>query len=417
MIIFYLLVAIMPLVQHPIWSETKLAGLTLNKYVGILTLLVAVWDFLSNRRPVHPFRTIQSRIFVIFALVMMGSFLISGSTVPIGESPFGNWSSFLLLFVATSVLLTSRRRLCWVLLCAVGGVAFASLHLIREWQSSGMGTGVRPGWITGDPNYFAVSALLCLPLGLVLAQQRPVRWERMFYMACCAVTLIALTLAGSRGGFLGLLISGVVLAWSSRRRVQYLAVGALVVGAVMILAPTSPMARLFNPNRSDQESTDEHRALLFAGIRMFEDNFWTGVGAGNFKPLVPNYLDPGMKLAAVAHNTYLEVGAELGIGGLLTFVAMLFFSLRTLWRLQRQSRAGRDPLIYATARGIGAGLLGACVAIFFVSALHARLLWFMAILSMCLPSLMLRPRFSRPPRHSKRPVSMPPADPPGVEQT
>jgi len=419
MIIFYLLIAIMPLVVHPIWTETKLAGLTLNKYVGILTLLVAVWDLLSSRRPVHLFRTMQSRIFVIFAFVMMGSFLLFGSSGPLEESPFANWSSFLLLFVATSILLTSRRRLRWVLLSLVGGVAFASLHLIREWQKGGMAAGERPGWVTGDPNYFALSALLCLPLGLLLAQQCRTQWERIFCRACCGVTLFALTLAGSRGGFLGLLISGVVLAWPSRRRLQYLTLGALLLGALLIVAPTSPLARLLNPTHSDDESSDTHKALLFAGLRMFEANFLTGVGAGNFKRFVRNYGDLGQNLDAVAHNTYVEVGAELGILGLLAFVAMLYFSLRTLRRLKHQSRGGRDPLIYTAARGVEAGLIGTSVAIFFVSALHVRLLWFMVILSMCLPSLarISRQRMSRPPRQFTHQVSTTPADPPGQEPT
>jgi putative inorganic carbon (HCO3(-)) transporter len=420
MIFFYLLVAIMPLVNHPIWTEIKLAGLTLNKCVGIVTLLVAVVEFLVWRRPVRPFATIQSWIFVMFAVLVMGSFLITGSSVPLEESPFGNWSSFLLLFFTASVLLTSRRRLRWVLLATVGGVAFASLHLIREWQNGDMAAGLRPGWVTGDPNYFALSALLCLPLGLLLAQQRRARWERIFYMVCGGITLLALTLAGSRGGFLGLLISGLVLAWPSRRRAQYLTLGALLLGALVILAPTSPLTRFVQPTYSDEESNNYRTALFFAGLRMFEDNFLIGVGVGNFKRFVGNYGEPGQEhLEAVAHDTYLEVGAELGIFGLLAFVATLYFSWWTLRRLRRQMRGGRDPFIFAAARGVEAGLIGACVAIFFLSALHARLLWFMVILSMCLPSLASIPsgRTPRPPRRVAHQASTTPASPPGQEQT
>jgi O-antigen ligase len=335
------------------------------------------------------FRSVQSRLFVLFALLMMGSFLVAGSSVPVEQSPFGNWSSFLGMLFVMSVLVASRRRLRWTLLWAVGGVAFASLHLIREWQAYG-GIQGRPGWVTGDPNYFALTAVLCLPFGLILGQERAVRWERRYYLGCAVVTLFALMLAGSRGGFLGLLVSGFVIIWHSRNRVRHLVVGAVFFAAVLVLMPSSPLSRLLWPDQSDEGSAQKHQALLFAGLRMFGDYFWTGVGVGNFKPMVRQYLDPGHDFEAIAHNTYVEVGAELGIVGLLVLVGVLVFTFRTLRQIRRQTRRGRDPFLHATARATEAGLAGACVALFFITALHTRLLWFMVILAMCLPSLTLR---------------------------
>lgn len=397
MIFFYLMVGIMPLVQHPIWSEIKILGLTLNKWVGVCATLAALLEFLAARRSIAIYRTVQARLFVLFGFMMMGSFLAFGPNVSLAESPFGNWSSFVLLLFMSSLLLTSRRRLRWTLLWAVGGVAFASLHLIREWQAGGMGGGARPGWVTGDPNYFALSGLLCLPLGFLLAQQRPERWERIYCFGCALVTLVAVTLTGSRGGLVGLLVSGLLVAWHSRRPLQHVVVGGVVLAAVLILAPTSPLTRLLSPDYSDQGSTEIHKALLFAGLRMFGDHVFTGVGVGNFKPMVRRYLDPGFDLEAIAHNTYIEVAAELGIVGILTFVGIFFFMFLTLARVRRQTGRGRDPFLHASARGLEAGLAGTAVALLFVSALHARLVWFMVILAMCLQFLAVKRRRVRLP--------------------
>jgi putative inorganic carbon (HCO3(-)) transporter len=411
MIFFYLMAGIMPLVQHPIWSEIKILGLTLNKWVGVCATVAALLEFSATPRSIPIFRTVQSRLFLLFGFMMMGSFLAFGSNVPLAESPFGNWSSFLLLLFISSLLLTSRRRLRWTLLWTVGGVAFASLHLIREWQAGGMGAGVRPGWITGDPNYFALSGLLCLPLGFLLAQQRPERWERLYCLGCALVTLVALTLTGSRGGLLGLLVSGVLLVWHSRRRLQHLAVGGVLLAAVLVLSPTSPLTRLLSPDYSDQGSTEIHKALLFAGLRMFGDHVLTGVGAGNFKTMVRKYLDPGFDVDAIAHNTYLEVAAELGILGLVAFVGIFFFTFRTLARVRRQTGRGRDPFLHASARGLEAGLAGAAVALLFLSALHARLLWFVVVLAICLQFLALKRR-----RVSLPAPPLPSAPPPELAQ-
>ena len=72
----------------------------------------------------------------------------------------------------------SLQRLRWVILMAIGSVAYASLHLIREWQKyGGMAAGYRPGWVVGDPNYYSISALLCIPMrrAIIAAGNTPPR--------------------------------------------------------------------------------------------------------------------------------------------------------------------------------------------------------------------------------------------------
>ena len=113
MIFFYLLVGAMPLVRHPIWAEINIAGLTLYKWVGLFAAVAAVMQFLAVPRRRRMFRSVQSRLFVVLGLLMMGSFLVGGSSVAIEQSPFGNWSSFIGLFFMMSILLVSRRRLRW----------------------------------------------------------------------------------------------------------------------------------------------------------------------------------------------------------------------------------------------------------------------------------------------------------------
>jgi len=391
MIFFYLLVAVMPLVRHRIWADTQIGGVTLNKYLGIVCLLVGLLHLSARQRPPRFFQTVQSRLFVLFGLATIASFIIGGSEIPIELSSVANWMSFLLLFFLTCVLVDSIQRLRWTLLALIGGVAFASLHLIREAVGSGLG---RPGWVTGDPNYFALSALLCLPLAAFLAHDPAPLWQRAYCLGCLVVTLIAFTLAGSRGGLIGLIVSFVVAAPHSRRPVRYLTLGVLLIGALVLVLPSSPLDRLLNPTHSDQESTDVRTALLWAGINMFEQNFLTGVGVGNYKALVHRFGGPDTKLENLAHNTYVEVAAELGIFGILAFATILLFSFLSLRRarIDTQARKPDSILINTTARGLEAGLVGAAVAIVFLSALHVRIMWFVLILSMCLRPLILEAR-------------------------
>jgi O-antigen ligase len=127
--------------------------------------------------------------------------------------------------------------------------------------------------------------------------------------------------------------------------------------------------------------------LLEAGLRMFGDHMWFGVGVGNYKPLIGAYAGSDVELKHLAHNTYLEVAAEQGLFGLSLFLMILGLTLRSLRRTRKQGAASRDVLVSTAAGAIEIGLLGGAVAMLFLSALHVRLFWFMVALSACLPSL------------------------------
>lgn len=389
MILFYLLVAVMPIVRHAIWSETLIAGMTLYKWLGLVCLSLALITLPSRRTPPRFFATPQAWLFLAFALEITISFLTMSRASQLEDSPVSSFSAFVMFFFVTMILVDSLDRLRWTLLAMVGGLAYTSLHLIREWQAyGGMAAGVRPYWVVGDPNYFALTALFGLPVGVLLAQQRSPWWQRPFCWGCVAVTLFAFTLAGSRGGFLGLIVAAAALGWRSRRRLRNFVAGGLIIGLLFAFSPTSPLERFLNPASTDQASVDTREALFWAGLDIFKENLWTGIGAMNFKRAVTAYqLDDTTALANVAHNTYVEVAAELGVFGLLTLLAILLFSFRTVQQLRVATRNHDDMLLHITAAGLEAGLLGGVVAIFFLSALHVRYLWFMVTLTACLPSL------------------------------
>lgn len=83
------------------------------------------------------------------------------------------------------------------------------------------------------------------------------------------------------------------------------------------------------------------------GLFMALDNFWTGVGLGNFGTVYPNYKRPNAGEVLAAHNDYLQALCETGVLGFLLFVA--FWAYVLVWgalRIYReQDRAERWALI------------------------------------------------------------------------
>jgi len=379
----------MPLVKHPLWEFVLHGGLTVVKLIGAACLLYALIYLL--RRPSFPdfLRTRQARLFLIFWLIATVSYFKKGTSAGWDVSPFVSYTSFLALFFVTVTVISSLRRLRWTVLVAIGSLAFASLYVLREWQKhTGPMESWRPGWVVGDPNYFTVSAILALALAFYLAidHHRP-RWERIYCLACLVVTLAAVILAASRGGFLGVVTAFLLGLCRSRKPLRSLALTACVSIPVILVAPSSPIHRIMHPSAGDQKSITLHRTLWRAGLRMVEKHPLTGVGLGRFKPAEDQYLDVPLNRMFIAHNAYIEIAAEMGLPALVIFLAILFFAHRTFEQVRRASLRYELPLLNRFALGFEVGLVGCSVSLFFVSGQYQKLLWLVIFLSAVVPIL------------------------------
>lgn len=384
MLLVLLLIGILPLKQHPLWTGSggMFSGI---KVVGAACAVYAVVH--CSRRGHWPnyLGTWQARWFLLFALLTFSSYLRTGLVFS-SMYMLGLTSLLLLYFVLVSVI-DSPKRLRWAVLAAVASLGWASLYVLREWQQNhGWATQYRGAWVVGDENHFAVSAICAIPLAWGMVQQEKIRWKGWLAKACLLLTLTATLLAASRGGLLGLLAALLFVAARSKQGKRNLVVLLLLIGAFNILYPRSPLRRLLDPNLSDTGSENAHRASWQAGLNMVREHPLAGVGVGAFKSQMGRYApDWWTGSNFMAHNAYISVAAELGIPGLLLFLSILIATFLSLERTYRQESA--PLLITRTAAGLQAGLVGSSISIFFISAEHHEHLWFIIAMSMCLPPL------------------------------
>jgi Tfp pilus assembly protein PilF len=94
----------------------------------------------------------------------------------------------------------------------------------------------------------------------------------------------------------------------------------------------------------DKALSGQARLYMYRNtIGMIQDNFFMGVGFGNFKYVYPHYRDRGeWALSGLntrveeAHNEYLQILSEVGIIGFLAFVWILLMMGRmSLWMIQK----------------------------------------------------------------------------------
>ena len=385
MIIFYVLVLLMPFLNPPLLSR-YVSDTAAFKLVGAACVPYCIFH-LVVRGSLPPYlRTWQARLFGLLYLVASLSYFLWRPGPNISSSPWMIYTSFVLLFLIVLSTVDTRARVRWVLFTATAAVALASLRVIEEWwQFRRIYPSYRAGISVGDGNCFSTTAALCLPFAFLMALHSKKRWERPLYGGYLAFSLVSVTLCASRGGTLAMGAAFLYLVARSKRRPRNLILVGVMVVPLLIFSPSSPLRRFLHPVSGDEASVEYHIIAWKAGLRMIRNHPLFGVGLGNFKPMMQWYTPPGTEFSSIGHNTFLEVGAELGLPALGVFVAILAFTYRSLERAGKRARIAGDRMMYFATLGLQAGFVGYLVGACFISAEYTKLFWLVIFLSMCLP--------------------------------
>jgi O-antigen ligase len=240
-----------------------------------------------------------------------------------------------------------------------------------------------------DANDFATFVVTAIPFGFYFLCGEFRLLSRLAAAAGLGALTIGLVRSGSRGGFVGLLavVAFILLFYRDiRPRWRVLGTGLVVLG---ILGTASDryweqMGTIMAD--SDYNRTEESGRLEIweRGLTYMLDHPLFGVGANNFST-AEGTLSPfaerqqfgiGVRWNA-PHNSFVQVGAELGFPGLILFVALIGSAFSTLSRAGRRhgrsvtARRGGPPL----ARALTASLFGFVVGASFLSLAYGEMLY------------------------------------------
>lgn len=247
-----------------------------------------------------------------------------------------------------------------------------------------------------DANDFATLIATAIPLGLyfILAQRR-LLW-RSLAAAGVAVLAVGEIHSGSRGGFLALLaVALVVLLGFTTLPARSRMMGLVAIVCVIVATASdkywTQMQTMFNPDHDYNATSEGGRLKIWGrGLGYMTAYPVLGVGAGDF-PVAEGTISPFAKLQqsgigvrwGAAHNSFIEVGAELGIPGLVLFVGFIASTLVLLRRVARTARAVGPPAIAVArlAQSLTAALIGFAVGAFFLSLAYADMLYTLAALA------------------------------------
>lgn len=387
-----------PVVRAPailratLWSTLALAPLegylhAVNDNLGKLppALFLIVWALhrLAGNRPLgvsHP---------VVWCSLGMLALVFSSTAVNLDNGHallyMTRWVPFLVLVVALADVFAKDVDPWFGIHALVVGAACSGLGAIISFGFLGSPRATGP---LEDPNDLAYVLTAAVPL-VILAVRRAQRHAGAIAWALVlALLLVGAAATFSRGGILA---STAVVVWAlSRRlvpvRLLLAAAGLLAVLAVPLVVVAQDVVEQALAEKQYIAAANVDTRLLRwqAAARMLADNPLLGLGPGGFQSHYVEYSGFAelAERSPVAHEMYLEVGAELGAPALLLFVGAIGAAVVGTEdairrrRVATHAEAGHaDDVLVSAALAIQGSLLAICISSVFLSEQYYLPLW------------------------------------------
>ncbi len=358
--------------------------------VGLATALALLQPKYLNQAPV--LKTWPAKIVAAIGAMALASAPLGISLGASATFILSDFSKTLLLFFLLVAATRHARDLIAFSWAFALGCAFLVYLSLFFFQVSSFG-GVGPARLWKMYMYDAndINSILVIGFGLVALLVQTCTGASRYAAIILMLGIGAATArSGSRGGFLGFVVVGAALLVTLNRvslakRVGFVGMIGLGLGLFAPSGYWDQMKTILTPKEDYNWSAEDGRRQIFnRGVGYMMEYPIGGLGIGNFpraectiSSKAENHaINTGLTCTA-PHNTYLQIGAELGIPGLILWLVMIFggiVKLRTLAkRLPRNWESGDSEarFLFHAPRYLTVCLTGFAVTSFFVS--HAYL--------------------------------------------
>lgn len=351
-----------------------------------------------GRRMARAFKHPATRLVAV--LLALGALSVPGSLYPGLSFDFllKNQFDAVLVFLLLMLGIRGRGDVELLAVVQVMGAALYTLVILTRYD---VGPDGRLGELVYyDANDLGMLLACTLPLAIDLAwRTRSLAWKGMA-IGAVGIFLLGIVRSGSRGAFLGTLAVGLHLLWRGREIPLRWRLGAVTAAMILFVTVASDrywgmMGSLLHPSQDYNWVGREpggrmevwkrgmgymaHHPLLGVGVGAFP------VAEGTISPLATRQEYGGGAKWSAAHNSFVQIGAELGVGGLLAFVGLLLVGYRSAWR------AGSG-----VGSALATAIVGFAVSGAFLSQGYAPFLYSLLALAACCSGLLPLVRSRRP---------------------
>lgn len=303
----------------------------------------------------------------------------------------GTFIRCIVIFVVIVNVVRTEARLKGLIFLAMAAGIWLSVEAINDYRlglmtvegyrAAGRGTG-----IFGNTNDMALHLVTMLPISIALLIGSTGVARKLLYGACAALMISAIVLSYSRGAFIGMLAVVLFIAWKlgRSRRLEIVFAVLAFAGVIVLLAPDKYGSRLlsiFIPSLDPEGSADSRRGELFRSIYVALRHPLLGIGMGNYGPEM-SYR------GLVTHNSYTQVGAEMGMTAFACYVMFIVTPLKKLGQIARENfDTRRDSRFYYLTLGLQASLIAYLISSFFLSVAYVWYVYYLVAYAVCLRRL------------------------------
>lgn len=338
-------------------GSTNLGGYDADILVG---LLATGWLLSFTLRPFVAYDRRESgpldreaitppRALVVAMLVLLFTMIISVTvafSISSSLKEIVKWFEVLVILLLGTQYIRTRRQI-WtiVVIMCLAGISQALLGFEQEFLNLGPTNFVRDATLRvygtfAQPNPYAgyINMTLALALALMLLGRN---WRTRILAACTVIPLaIVVYYTQSKGGWIAIGVAALFIVTAGFPRLRPLmllafiafltVIGAYLAGKIPAHLIDPILTRIglinisFTAPTPDNYANSERVAHWVAGINMFADHPFLGVGIGNYSDLYRHY-QLGIFVIPLghAHNYYINIAAEAGLFGLTAFLLLL----------------------------------------------------------------------------------------------
>jgi len=327
----------------------------------------------------------------------------------------------LLYFLLINVIRapSTLKRVIWVLLLAgslLGGVSLLQ-ELTHSYDNNYGGLSLRredldidevdfdaysgarsAGGPVGDENRYGQIMLVILPLALFLFLTEANRRNKIFAAIAIGLIFSGIVLTFSRGTFItlaGMTALMMLLRFIRPKKILLAGVGLVLLISVALpeyydqVNTVSSLSNLASSDSEDSRGLDGsfrgRYAQMVAALTVFLEHPIAGVGPGHFSRYYSKKYGNAVGTKFLrsnrrAHNLYVEMIANLGVVGFVSFMAIVIFILYRLSQARR-NLADRRPDLAKLATALILAIFGYLGSAMFLHLSFQRYYWFILALA------------------------------------
>jgi len=316
--------------------------------------------------------------------------------------PFGVWPGHsvdfikgglinsIVFFMLIAVTLQSQEDLLIVFYGYFGAIAVLTVASMLAWTMPRVAVGN-----TYDPNDLALLMVMALPV-FIYALVEISGLKKIAVIVLIGLIVLTIIKTMSRGGFLGLLAVGaVIVAKEWKRNTGKILLGGIVIALFFSFFASNQFIdrmKSITSSEDDYNKTADYGRLAHWGraITMIKEQPWLGHGVACTAEAAGKRFSYMSRYAwQTSHNCFLQIGVDLGVGGILFLFLIVTTSIRRLRSLRNLARSEtkRWKRVLWWSHGLETGMYGYLVSAFFLSQAYFNTLYFYVAMSIVLEKI------------------------------